>query len=1028
MTHWEVIGAQNRKVIRMYFQDVLQTLNAFWLKQGCILWQPYHTEVGAGTSNPATFLRVLGPEPWNVAYAEPSTRPADGRYGENPNRLQHYYQYQVILKPSPPNVQDLFLQSFEALGLDLTKHDFRFVEDNWESPSLGAWGLGWEAWLDGMEVLQFTYFQECGGVKLDVRACELTYGVERIAMYLQGVENVYDLVWAPSGITYGDIYHASEVEYCHYNFEAADTAKLFNVFDIWESEGRRLLDQGLVFPAYDHCLRLSHLFNVLDARSALSVSERGRFLLRCRAIAERCAKGYFEQRTNMGFPLRRLANETTQEPVHAAPAPDPNAFKEMDDVLIEIGVEELPHNDVKEALAQTPALAEKLLDDAGLPHGDVTVHVSPRRIAVIVKDVPARQQDVLREMRGPKRAAAKTPDGEWAVAASKFAQANGATTEDIYFNDVSGVEYCFVKMHQKGRHISDLLPQVAMGLIKGLRFGKSMGWEDTTVTFSRPVRWLVALHGASAVPVAWKLREGNEIGAERYLDSGRVTYGHRRLAAGAIEIPNVSDYTRLLREHYVLADRDARMAFLRERVQKVCTELGLHASEEDEDVMDEICDITEWPEPILCEIPEEALVLPEEIIITPMKVHQRYIPLRTPDGKLSRNFLAVANGEHTEEGRAIIRQGNERVLNARLRDARYFWDTDTKHSLAFFAEKLTTVMFHQKLGTLADKVARIKNLYAALKPYLPKVNDAEMAQAIALMKADLATQMVFEFSSLEGIVGMLYARKEGLPEHIARAIFEHRLPRYSGDALPGDKLGAVAGLLDRLDTLAGYFGIGVRVKGTSDPFGLRRNALAVLSVIREHHIDAELDQLIGTAIEQYGALVADPAQTASDIATFFMDRLSAMTRDEGVVYDRVAAALASHGQRPLRFRACLDVLTALDEEKVQMIAEQAKRLVRIIKEKTDRVDPALLEDAEKALYAKCSERSQALQQWVARREFTQAFDELNVWAPVIAKYFEDVMVNAQDDTLRRNRHSLLQMTLDAIRTVADMTAIEKREV
>ncbi len=286
----------------MYVQDVLQTLNNFWSSRGCLLWTPYHTEVGAGTSNPATFLRVLGPEPWWVAYTEPSTRPTDGRYGENPNRLQHYYQYQVILKPSPPNVQELFLESLEALGLDLKLHDFRFVEDNWQSPSLGAWGLGWEAWLDGMEVLQFTYFQECGGLKLDVRACELTYGIERIAMYLQGVENIFDLQWSPGGVTYRDIFHAQEVEYCKYNFDVADTSKLLQVFDIWEGEGQRLLELGLILPAYDHCLRLSHLFNLLDARGAFSVSERGRFLLRCRALAEQCAKGFLAQREEMGFP------------------------------------------------------------------------------------------------------------------------------------------------------------------------------------------------------------------------------------------------------------------------------------------------------------------------------------------------------------------------------------------------------------------------------------------------------------------------------------------------------------------------------------------------------------------------------------------------------------------------------------------------------------------------------------------------------------------------------------------------------
>ncbi len=1011
----------------MYFQDVLQTLNAFWLKQGCVLWQPYHTEVGAGTSNPATFLRVLGPEPWCVAYPEPSMRPTDGRYGENPNRLQHYYQYQVILKPSPPNVQDLFLQSFEALGLDLTKHDFRFVEDNWESPSLGAWGLGWEAWLDGMEVLQFTYFQECGGVKLDVRACELTYGVERIAMYLQGVENVYDLVWGPSGITYGDIYHASEVEYCHYNFEAANTEKLFQVFDIWETEAKRLLDLGLIFPAYDHCLRLSHLFNVLDARSALSVSERGRFLLRCRSVAERCAKGFLEQREKMGFPLMRLPRAGFTETA-AAPTADPKAFAEKDTLLIELGFEELPHADLKDALNQAPGLIEKLLDDQGVPHGAIKVLASPRRIAFEIADVPARQEDVVKEVRGPKAAAAKTPDGAWSVAVERFAAANNASPDAIYFQTQGKDEYCFLKVNQTGRHLTELAPAVVEGLLKGLRFGKSMGWEDTTVTFSRPVRWLVVLHGANTVPVSWKLRDASDIGPERWVHSGRVTYGHRRLAPGAIEIPHVKDYEAVLRKHYVIAERGERMAALRNAVDAICTAQGLHVSAEDEDIFDEVCDLLEWPEPILSEIPEDALVLPEEIIITPMKVHQRYIPLRTEDGALSRHFLAVANGQHDAEGQKVIRQGNERVLNARLRDARYFWDSDTQQPLEAFAAKLNTIMFHQKLGTLADKVVRVKKLCTALKPALPKVADAQIEQVLTLMKADLATQMVFEFASLEGVVGMLYARKEGLPEPIAKAMLEHRLPRNSGDALPEDPLGVVAGVLDRFDTLAGYFGIGIRVKGTSDPFGLRRNALALLSIARRHNLKLDLAVFARAALEQYGGLVADLEGSLKDLLGFFADRMAAMAREEGLAYDRAAAALASHAGHPFRFRACLDALGAMDEEKLQILAEQTKRLGRIAKEPAANVDPALLEASEKALYDTVTTQGPKLKALADEGSFEQAVAGLLEWAPVIAKYFEEVLVNADDVKVRQNRHALLLATLEGARAVADFTLIEKREV
>ncbi len=290
----------------MLFQDVILTLQKFWAEKGCVLQQPYDMEKGAGTFNPATFLRVLGPEPWKAAYVEPSRRPTDGRYGENPNRLQHYYQFQVILKPSPDDIQDLYLESLRKLGIDPLEHDIRFVEDDWESPTLGAWGLGWEVWLDGMEITQFTYFQQAGGIDLKPVAGEITYGLERITMYLQGVDNVYDLKWTEE-ISYGDVHLRGEVEYSRYNFEEADTDMLFTLFDMYEKESYRLQEKSLFLPAYDLCLKCSHTFNLLDARGAISVAERTRFIGRVRGLAKGCAEGYLKTREEMGFPLLRNA-------------------------------------------------------------------------------------------------------------------------------------------------------------------------------------------------------------------------------------------------------------------------------------------------------------------------------------------------------------------------------------------------------------------------------------------------------------------------------------------------------------------------------------------------------------------------------------------------------------------------------------------------------------------------------------------------------------------------------------------------
>jgi glycyl-tRNA synthetase alpha chain len=296
----------------MNFQDLILTLQNYWGKEGCLIVQPYDVEKGAGTMNPMTFLRSIGPEHWNVAYVEPSRRPADGRYGENPNRLYQHHQFQVIMKPSPDNIQELYLESLKQLGIDPLQHDIRFVEDNWESPTLGAWGLGWEVWLDGMEITQFTYFQQVGGIDCHPVAVEITYGLERLASYIQEKENVFDLEWG-DGFTYGDVFLQQEYEHSKYTFEVSDSRMLFSLFNTYEQEAKRCLEKKLVFPGYDYVLKCSHTFNLLDARGAISVTERTGYISRVRNLARDCAETYFKERERLGFPMLREREGTTHE-------------------------------------------------------------------------------------------------------------------------------------------------------------------------------------------------------------------------------------------------------------------------------------------------------------------------------------------------------------------------------------------------------------------------------------------------------------------------------------------------------------------------------------------------------------------------------------------------------------------------------------------------------------------------------------------------------------------------------------------
>ncbi len=519
------------------FQDVLLGLQEFWAKQGCIVWQPHHTEVGAGTFNPATFLKVLGPDAWKVAYVEPSIRPTDGRYGENPYRLGHYYQYQVILKPCPDNIQDLYLASLEHLGIDLSKHDVRFVEDDWESPTLGAWGLGWEVWIDGMECTQFTYFQQVGGIDLDPTSVELTYGTERLAMYLQGKDNVYDLEWVP-GVTYGDVYKRSEAQWSEYNFELADISLLQKSFADYERECERCLERGLTRPAYDFVLKTSHMFNLLDARGAISVTERTGYIARVRNLARKVAEGYSAELA----PAGDGATAITETPPAAAEvaAADTGWISSRDqeghDFLLEIGVEEMPASACRAAIDLLPERVAGLFTAEGvdLTAARVKVMVSPRRIAVLVKDIPGAQAPREIAQRGPAVEAAFDAEGNPTKACEGFARAKGVTAKDLVVREEGGRNFVYHVTQSESRPTAKLLPDLCLKIVRDMYFPKNMRWEERGVRFSRPIRWLVALWGETVVPfgiaglTSGRMSQGHRVVGQthRYQASGGVCRGH----------------------------------------------------------------------------------------------------------------------------------------------------------------------------------------------------------------------------------------------------------------------------------------------------------------------------------------------------------------------------------------------------------------------------------------------------------------------------------------------------------------------
>ncbi|HUF39250.1 MAG TPA: glycine--tRNA ligase subunit beta [Anaerolineales bacterium] len=1030
------------------FQQIILTLQNFWVDQGCLLWQPYYSQVGAGTMNPATSLRVLGPEPWNVAYVEPSVRPDDGRYGDNPNRFQLHYQFQVILKPDPGNPQELYLQSLEALGIDPQRHDVRFVEDNWESPALGAWGLGWEVWLDGQEITQFTYFQQAGGMPLDPVSVEITYGLERIAIALHGVASAWEIPWNDR-ITYGEIRKIEEVEHSRYYFDTADVERLHEMYQLAEAEARSALAAGLVLPAHDQVLKLSHLFNVLDTRGAIGVTERQAFFRQMRGLSRAVAEAYVAQREELGHPWLEETGDGGPEtedrgretgspvavpglPSPVSGPPSPVAF------LLEIGTEELPPADVVDAVAQLEARVPAMLAGLHLEHGEVRVLATPRRLVVHVEDLAARQPDREQVFRGPPADRAFDADGNPTKAAEGFARGRGVEPAALVVEEIDGGRYAVARVQEMGRPSVEVLAEGLPGLISGLKFGKSMRWNESAFAFSRPIRWLLALHGEAVVPF--------ELAG---LIAGRTTRSIRFHDPEEIEIRDAAGYFATLAAQGILLDPAARRAAIAEQVQAAAESAGGEAVL-DPGLLDEVAQLVESPNALLGAFDETFLSLPPEVLVSVMRKHQRYFPVIEASSErgsgdfevgagftgahlkiakapfvLRSDFITVRNGG--SGGAEDVIAGNEHVLQARFADAAFFVHNDLKKPLEGFLPRLDTLTFQAQLGSMLDKTHRIEEIVVALAPRVGLTPDEEQhaRRAARLCKADLATSMVVEMTSLQGVLGRYYALQSGEPAEVAEAIAGHYLPKSAGDKSPTDKISLTVGLADRLDSLVGLFGAGLQPSGSKDPFGLRRAALGLVQLVVDWDLDLDLKAALRSASTRQPIEI--DAATQAEVLVFIVERQRGLVLDGGYRFDVVDAVLAVQGHTPAAARRGVQTLSEwVSREDWDKILPAYSRCVRITRTEVDThpVDPGKFVDAaEKALFAALEPAEGAIAKGGKDRVavFLAAFEPM---IAAIDRFFEDVLVMVEDEDLRRNRLGLLQRIAALADGAADMARLE----
>ena len=681
-------------------------------------------------------------------------------------------------------------------------------------------------------------------------------------------------------------------------------------------------------------------------------------------------------------------------------------------LLLEIGVEELPSRFGQTTLDQIENNLSKLLKEERVNFDNIDKYATPRRLTFVIKNLADKASDLEEEVKGPAKKIAVDEEGNFTKPALGFMKSKGLDPENVYFKQVGNAEYLFGTIKQSGKETAEILKNIIPTAIKNVTFPKAMRWGGKNMRFARPIRWMVALLNDNVLDVNL---EG--------IKASNVTKGHRFLGEREFEVNSVEDYFEKLEKNYIILDQHKRKAMIKEQAIEVANSLGGEV-ELDDDLLEEITFLVEYPTAFYGEFEEDYVKLPKEVVTTPMKEHQRYFPV-SKDGKLLPYFIAVRNGDSHRID--IVKAGNEKVLKARLADALFFYKQDTKKPLESFVDKLQTVVFQAKLGTVYDKSLRIDKLSQTILNELNMSESAKNTQRAAkLCKADLVTNMVFEFTELQGIMGRDYAKVGGENEEVCQAIFEHYLPRYAGDILPETNAGIALSIADKLDSIAGFFAIGIKPSGSQDPYALRRQALGILSILLDKKLSVNLNNLINAALDNYSNLEFNKEEVASQIVEFFVERVKNLFKDLGIRYDVIDAVLnnnlndisdihtrALELNRWLQKDELVEMLTAFN--RVSTLAQKAT--IDIVKEEL------LKEDAEIKLYNGFKEIKSNVESLLVDKKYNEALDAFATLRPLVDNLFDNVMVMDKDESVKENRLGLLKQIYSTMLTICDLSKI-----
>lgn len=983
------------------FEQIIDRLNTFWATQNCIIHQGYDLEVGAGTFNPATLLGCLGEEPYRAAYVEPCRRPKETTYG-NLYRFQLSHQYQVLLKPIPTNVRILYLNSLCALDFELKKHDFRFVHKDWETCTLGISGLGWEIWCDGVAITQFTYLQTVGDIALKPISAEITYDLEKLALFIQSKSTICDIQYNHI-FTLRDLFLQSETEWSHYNARQASVPMWLRHFNDYEEETKNLVKNNLPIPAYDFVIKASHAFNLLEARGAISFDERNNYMKRIRALTHLVAKSILSKQVPLSIP-----SINTKLIIQKNPGFNP---KNTRDFLLEIGSEQLPGNFISIGCLYLENAMRNLLESADLEFEEMQVFGTPQRLGILVKNLVEGTETTEEQIKGPPLTVAFDEKGNLTQQGKGFflhynlsfctlTELLQEEVPNLYSISIRGTNYLVATVCVKGKSTYELLQKHIPSLIMSINFPKKMYWEDPSITYARPIQWVLALFGTQIIPF--------NIGK---ILSGNFSFGHFQISPMPIEIKHPKHYLSSLRNHYVLADIEERKTYIENQIKTLEQQVQGDVIQQHQ-VLLEMLYTTEWPALVLGFFDASLLRIPKEVLIAQIVNHKKYFPVIDRHDQLMPVFIMTIDNHPNQ----TIQLRNEKALFSLLSEVASLYEKEMYNPLELVYYKLQEISYQKKLKDLWNKVKRLNLIATMIHKTLNMAEFIHVQRAVLLSKSDLCSALVNEFPNLQGTIGKHYALAQNENPQVAIALEEQWMPGSEHNSIPKTPTGIILSLADKIDDLINYH---------RNLHTLRKQATGIILILLKNKMYCNLQLLFIKSCNFFS--ITNKKKITHEILNFIAIRKKLIFEDWGFKKDEIEATLLISPHDPFDQLQKLEALHCFRKSKKQFsyLIESYKRITRQIhKSPISILNCKLIKHPSEKKFLQ--ELTLINKQWpklLKEKQYLEAFELLTKLQSPLEALFKSVIILADDPVVRSNRCALLRKALNLFDALIDFSKL-----